>query len=264
MARFTINMISYTLKRTIDLTVIIPSATIPESMGMGGKPTHVIAEKYPVLYLLHGFGNNHTNWTSYANVELFAEERNMAVVMFSGENKSYINRSMDSFFDFIEEELPEFIVNMFPISAKPENTYIAGLSMAGYGSLVHGLSHPEKYAAIGSFSGAVSVVDMSENKEEGALSEYSAGLLDPKFLAKKINEDGRMFPKMYIACGEEDFLYKDNIAFKDQLIELGADVTWISLPGYTHEWRFWNLQVEKFLEWIPRTDVHVKNTPRKV
>ena len=90
MAKFTCNFISYTLKRTVDITVIIPSVTIPESMGMtlaeGKKPRHQKADKYPVLYLLHGMGNNHAQWTGYTNVELFAEERNMAVVMLSAEN----------------------------------------------------------------------------------------------------------------------------------------------------------------------------------
>ena len=66
MAKFECNVISYTLKRTVDITVIIPSVTIPEAMQieMPGvrkleKPTHQIQEKYPVLYLLHGYGNNH-------------------------------------------------------------------------------------------------------------------------------------------------------------------------------------------------------------
>lgn len=60
MAKFTCNFISYTLKRTVDITVVIPSPTIPDSMGMngGGKPSHTPKEKYPVLYLLHGMGNN--------------------------------------------------------------------------------------------------------------------------------------------------------------------------------------------------------------
>ena len=109
MAKLVCNFISYALKRTVDITVVLPSVTIPEAMQlpMPGKenpvpPTHEVKEKYPVLYLLHGMGNNHAQWTGYTNVEMFAEERNMAVVMISGENKFY-HDSLDGepFFDFV-------------------------------------------------------------------------------------------------------------------------------------------------------------------
>ena len=51
---------------------------------------------------------------------------------------------------------------------------------------------------------------------------------------------------------------------KDYLKENGVDVTWVSVPGYTHEWRFWNLAVEKFLKWIPRTDGYVSAGTRQI
>lgn len=262
MARFTVNMISYTLGRTVDITVIIPTVTIPESFNlmMGGPaPSHVIKDKYPVLYLLHGMGNNHAQWTGYANAELYAEERQIAIVMASGENKAYKKApDGDDFFTFFAEELPEFITNMFPVSEKPEDTYIAGLSMGGYGSLLHGLSHPERFAAIGSFSGAVHgmTMDPSEIKEDD--SEY------PSYLMKKNIAEGKAIPAMYIACGAKDFLYEANKAFRDEAKECGVDVTWVELPEYGHEWRFWNIQIEEFLKWIPRTDAYAANGPRQV
>ena len=57
MAHFNVKMISRKLVRSVELTVIIPSTTIPEALGVTGeKATHVIEEKYPVIYLLHGLG----------------------------------------------------------------------------------------------------------------------------------------------------------------------------------------------------------------
>ncbi len=262
MAKFTCNVISYTLKRTVDLTVIIPSPTIPESFGMeGAGPSHIAPAKYPVLYLLHGMGNNHATWTGYSNVELYAEERNISVVMLSAENKAYINHpSGDQFYEFISKELPEFICAMFPVSDKREDTYIAGLSMGGYGSFVHALSRPEHFAAYGAFSAAVSMNPaFLSGKEEPMNPKY-----DPYSLARDIVEHSKQFPKAYIACGEEDFLYQDNLKFKDQLIEMGADITWISLPKFGHEWRFWDMQVEAFLDWIPRTDYYATKGKRKI
>ena len=104
MARFQCNVISYVLQRTVDITVIVPSVTIPEALGGEASPSHVLEERYPVLYLLHGMGNNHATWCGYSNIELYAEERNIAVVMISGENKCYRNvQGGDKFFEFIEK-----------------------------------------------------------------------------------------------------------------------------------------------------------------
>ena len=249
MARFQCNLISYVLQRTVDITVVVPSATIPESMSMGKTaPSHKIAEKYPVLYLLHGYGNNHATWCGYTNIELYAEEHNIAVVMFSGENKFYTDvPGGDAYFEFIQKELPEFVTNYFPISDAPEHTYIAGLSMGGYGALLHGLTHPERFAAIGSFSGAV----MPPEKPDKTPADPA---LDVSSLAEKTLDAGTALPPLYIACGETDFLYETNKAFKDMLMARNADVTWVTMPQYGHEWRFWDIQVEEFLKWIPRTD----------
>ena len=86
MARFETKFISQTLLRSVEMTVIIPSPTIPESLGVADRPaSYEVKDPYPVLYLLHGLGNDHSDWTSYTNVELFAEEQSMAVVMISAE-----------------------------------------------------------------------------------------------------------------------------------------------------------------------------------
>jgi len=276
MARFTCNFISYTLTRTVDATVVIPSATIPESLAcipgaLGrhdpaqspeelaaaravglAKALHTKKDAYPVLYLFHGLGNNHATWTGYSNVELYAEERNIAIVNFSAENKSYVNQpDGDRFFDFIEEELPDFVHGMFPVSSRPEDTYIAGLSMGGYGAIVHGLSRPEKYAAVGCFSAALHI-------KPSSILGGNEGSVDPAYnphaLVKSLGQRGIKPPKIYLSCGEDDMLYDINSAFRKELESVGADTTWVSVPGFGHEWRFWDRQVEAFLDWIPRTD----------
>lgn len=260
MARFECKFISYTLVRSVEITVVIPSTTIPESFGMDGKKaSHRRKEPYPVLYLLHGMGNSHTDWCSYSNVEMFAEERNIAVVMISGENKFYRkNGEGDDFFTFLSEEVPEFVTSMFPVSEEPEHTYIAGLSMGGYGALIHGLNHPERFGAIGSFSGAVDV-DAPE-----ARAAMAGGPYDVYGLVERAGREGRKLPPLYLACGTEDMLYQNNLKFLEHLKGHKAAVNWVEVPGYGHEWRFWNQQVEEFLKWIPRTDGYAGAGTRKV
>lgn len=119
--------------------------------------------------------------------------------------------------------------------------------MGGYGALVHGLSHPDRFAAIGSFSGAVQPKILF-GKDSPA----------PLALAKKCADENIKIP-LYISCGDKDFLYDENITFKAELEKLGFDVTFETGEGYIHEWRFWNREVERFMDWIPRTDRYYNN-----
>lgn len=257
MAKLLCNVISYTLRRTVDVQVILPTPTIPESMGMGGSlpPRHTPKDKYPVLYLLHGMGNNHAQWTGYTNVELYAEERQIAVVMISGENKSYVNhKNGDLFYDFIAKELPDFVCGLFPVSLRPEDTYIAGLSMGGYGALIHGLSAPQRFAAIGAFSPATHINPAAILEPAGdapPAPEHS-----PIALAARVTEQGTQLPPLYISCGTEDFLYSANVDFVQALQKMEQPVTWSSVPGYGHAWRFWDREIERFMDWLPRTDAY--------
>lgn len=261
MARFTCSFISYALMRSVEITVLIPTPTYPDMLGRGefpaGEARHTPREKYPVLYLLHGVGNDHRAWTAYTNVELYAEENNIAVVMFSAENKCYADQpGGDNFFRFLQEELPDFVCGMFPISHRMEDSYIAGLSMGGYGTLLHAFSAPERYMAAGAFSAAIHIDPLHFRRAAGSAQRAEA--FDPLALIHTAIESKKHVPKLYVACGEEDFLFSENVAFRDQLQELGADFTWDQEPGLGHEWRFWNSQIEKFLHWLPRTDFYAK------
>ncbi|MCR4952098.1 MAG: esterase family protein [Solobacterium sp.] len=265
MAKLVCNFYSYVLNRAVDITVVLPSVTCPESLGLAGyPPTHVLKEKFPVLYLLHGFGNNHAQWTGYTNVEMYAEERRIAVVNLSAENKSYSKVGGDDFLKFVSEELPEFILNYFPVSDKPEDTYLAGLSMGGYGTYLHGLTHPEKYHALGTFSAGIHITPRSLADSPLAEAEKPADEYDLEKLADKLKAEGKKFPKIYACCGTKDFLFEDDKKFAEKLKGLGADVTWDEIEGYGHEWRFWGIEVEKFLDWIPREDYYAKLGKRSV
>lgn len=265
MAKLTCNFISYTLKRAVDITVVLPSVTFPEACGDGNVkgviPKHTKEEKYPVLYLLHGVGNDHGTWNAYTDVELYAEERNLAVVMISGENKMYVNHGENSFmgdlfYDFIENELPDFICGIFPVSRRPEDTYLAGLSMGAMGTLVHGLRNPEKYRAIGAFSAGLY---LPPTEADGWDPEY-----DPMVLAKRLTEKGIKNMKIFMGCGDLDPLFDGCEKSAQILKEGGQDVTWVPVSGYAHEWRLWNRLVEQFMDWIPRTDDFYALGKRKI
>lgn len=260
MAKLTCNFLSYSLNRAVDITVVLPSVTCPEAMGLPGQApaTHTLPAKFPVVYLLHGYANNHAQWTGYTNVELYAEERRIAIVNISAENKAYSRVGGDDFRRFVSEELPEFVCNYFPISDKPEESYIAGLSMGGYGAFLHGLTHPERFRAIGGFSAGVDINPTSLAADPLGKPAKPDPEQDLHVLAKRIADADTSFPRIYTACGMDDFLFEANKSFAAELESLGADVTWKEVPGFGHEWRFWDQQVEQFLDWLPREDAYAK------
>ena len=252
MALLHVNFFARTLGMGMSMDVILPEGD--QGIGVNGIPQWNDGRSdqllwdgssaLPTLYLLHGTSDDSTIWQRRTAIERYVSDKKLAVVMPNVHLSAYCDQKFGyKYFTFLSQEVPEFCQRYFHCSAKPEENFIAGLSMGGYGALVHGLSQSQRFAAIGSFSGAAKVCDDREFQ------------FSPAKLAEACAREDRKKP-MYIACGDQDFLYQDNIAFKDYLEKLGFDVTWVVGEGYTHEWRFWNREVEAFLDWIPRTDAY--------
>lgn len=277
MANFECNFISYSLQRAVTFSIIVPSMTCPEWVvfdpdflklvdpktmpARAEKLTHRRENKMPVLYLLHGTANDYSTWLRYTTIERMAEERNICVVTFSAENKSYIDRNNgDAFWRFVSEELPNFVCANFNVSQRPEDTYIAGLSMGGYGTLVHALGNPQRYCAFGAFSSGINRLNMKLSKR----SDIAESNIDLYELAEKQCEKGVVFPKGMMAVGEKDPYFAPNRAFYDFLKKKGVDVFFESDPAYGHEWDFWEQEIRRFLDWIPRTDAYAAQGKRRI
>ena len=139
------------------LAVILPDPRALKLEENGAPDT----DDLTVLYLLHGYHGNHLDWTRYTMLERFVEEsrKKIAVVMPSGLTYYYADMARGwKYFTYIAEEVPLLAKSYFHISAKPENTHVAGLSMGGAGSVKLALTYPERYATVSSFSGALDPV----------------------------------------------------------------------------------------------------------
>lgn len=261
------NFLSYTLRRAVDINIIVPGITSSDCDK--SDVTHEVKYKYPVLYLLHGYCNDYSTWGRYTALERYAEERRIAVVTFSAENNFY-SRTADyrqesnielmfnpNYEEFLHKELPEFVRTMFPISEKKSDTYIAGLSMGGYGALFHAFKYPNQYAAIGAFS-PLTTLNEKPYEDEKILSN-SLKENDPLILIRKNNKENIEMPSLYYTYGTDDFL----IEFQEWFLEKIENENLIFhseiLEGYGHEWEFWDIQLRKFLNWLPRTDWYYKN-----
>ena len=255
MAHIDINMISNSLGRAVDFTLILPTKTSPTLESNYDAKTNTYYQnkrnkKYPLLILLHGYLNDEKNWGRYARAEFYAEENNIAICMVNGENKFYMNWdhpvTKDNFFDFIEYELKDFLYGTFPISPRREDNFIAGLSMGGFGALFHGLANPKSYSAIGAFS-----APYTEMK--------GLGIDFKKIIGRKTD-----IPFIYMSCGDKDGLLKDNDDIHKDLNEMGISHLYNVVPGYAHEWRFWDLELERFIKGLKRTDPYKEDSPRGV
>ena len=263
MAFATFNFFSKSLMRTVTINVVIPT----DKVVFPGMPA---PEKKPfkTLYLLHGILGNYTDWVNGTRIQALANDNNLCVVMPSGENKFYCDSEISGvrYGKFIAEDLVEFTRDTLPLSRKREDTFIGGLSMGGFGSIVNGLRHPETFGCITALSSAlIKEKILSASNEPGhdfftrrqyetlfgvdKIEDYAGSENDYEALADKLkNADNK--PKIYMACGTEDSLFDSNVAFKDKLIEDGFDVTWEKGPG-VHNWVFWDAYIEKAINWLP-------------
>jgi len=253
MALIQVNYMSKALFRIVPLNVILPVDRFDADTDRYLTDKD---HKYKTLYLLHGLLGNYTDWVSQTRIQKWAEEKNLAVVMPSGDNAFYFKSRTpwNDYETFIGEELPAITRRMFPLSDKREDTFIAGLSMGGYGAIRNGIVFSDTFSHIAGLSSALHIFDdLSEEADIGLfdnLEEASKTNLNPKIAANEMFREKKSMPRFYMACGRQDDLLKANMDFRDFLKENGADVTWDEEDA-GHDWDFWDSQIRKVLEWLP-------------
>lgn len=210
-----------------------------------------------VLYLLHGLSDNSTAWTRFTSLERYLRGRNIAVVMPEVQRSWYCDMENGlPYFTYISQELPRQMQRYFGLSREKEKNYIAGLSMGGFGALKTALTYPERYAVVGSFSGALDLKAMLEiRRSDGQYVREATAILGsdravgPENDLRRLVKTAENLPKIYLSCGEEDYLYDINQKFHDDLTEKGIPHRYDHRPG-DHRWDFWDRSIQDFLEYI--------------
>lgn len=259
MALIQVNFVSKSLMRTVPIQVILPV----DKFSLSDKPLRE-EKPFKTLYLLHGIFGNYTDWVTNTRIQKWAEKKNLAVVMPSGDNAFYVDDPAGGnlYGQFIGQELVDITRRMFPLSRKREDTYIAGLSMGGYGAVHNGLKYHETFSHIATLSGALHLFE--ENMIDDIVKDTRC-LGDPKE-ALKSDKNPRVqletikklqaadptvtFPKIYQTCGTEDFLYEANCLYRDVFRAYGVDLTWDERPG-EHDWNYWDETIQDVLAWLP-------------
>ena len=252
-----VNFFSEVLGFHTSMHVLLPKHTLAE---MQGKRT----PKYRTLYLLHGYSDDHTAWQRWTSIERYAEDLNLAVIMPAVHLSFYTDMVHGGkYWQFISEEVPAIVRDMFPLSSERNDNYVAGLSMGGYGAFKLALTHPERFAAAASLSGAVDISEVVRVKKSdplnkawllemrnvfGDLSKVPGSKHDLFKLAKTVSR-GKIKPRLYQSCGTEDELYPDNLRFRDAVRRLPLDLTYEEGPG-EHNWAYWDKMIQNVLAWM--------------
>lgn len=256
MAVADVNYYSNALMRRVTYKAVVPTDG-PEYPGMPPKENRT----FRTLYLLHGLMGNYIDWVTDSRIAQLAMQHNIAVITPSGDNSFYVDQEAigNNYGDFVGRELVEETRKLFPLSAKREDTYIAGLSMGGYGAIRNGLKYHDTFGALAGLSSALITEQVSESTNDadrryyeavfGDLTKFKGSDKDVKALIDKIKEENGVMPKIYLSCGTEDSLININRKFRDFLASRGVKYTYEEGPG-VHDWKFWDGHIEKVLNWL--------------
>jgi putative tributyrin esterase len=248
MAFLTCDFFSEALQVATSISVVLPQPTDDQigvsEVASDGPP--------PLLYLLHGLSDDHTAWGRYTSVTRYAEAAGLAVVMPSAFHSFYADEVHGHpYWTYLSEELPEIVQSFFRVSDQPSETFVAGLSMGGYGALKLALSHPDRYAAAASLSGALDLRYLIARPDRADLFRraFDAKVTPANDLFALLDAAPSV-PPLYVGCGTEDGLLEANEHFIAAATSARVDLTTDLRPG-DHEWSLWDAMIQDVIAWLP-------------
>ena len=244
MASITLSFHSEALERTVPLRALVPLEDAPRV-------------PMPAMYLLHGLYGSEQDWFQYTRVMLWARAKGLAVFCPAGENGFYVNQADtgEAYMRYVGEELPAFTRRLFPLSSRREDTFIAGLSMGGYGALNAGLTYPETFGKVAALSAALRPWKRMD-KPQGVCVQrpaYARALFgqdtEPWDTLTLSRQCGARAPELWLSCGAQDDLLEENIALVDGLRQAGIPAYFDQPPG-AHNWDFWDREIQRVIDWL--------------
>lgn len=257
-----ITFFSERLGRTASVLLVVPREPPPQFLR--ARPE---SDERAVLYLLHGLGDDHTAWIRNTRIVQYARERGVAVALPAVRRSFYRDMASGlSYWQFVSEEVPRQVQRFLGVSGIPERTFIAGNSMGGYGALMHAFAHPNRYAAVASFSGAVDIdnrfnvalradprtrsrVSIERKLIFGTERSLQTTEHDLFWRVSHLTDTHHRIPELFLTCGRNDYLLADNERFAVHLAACGIRHTYRTVPG-GHDWPVWDRNVQDFLQFL--------------
>lgn len=226
---------------------------------------------YPVLYLLHGAGDDHTGWVQFGEVKHIADKAiaegkstAMIIVMPDGDTgrRGYFNQPKGdwNYEDFFFQEFMPYIEKTYRIKAQKRYRAISGLSMGGGGTFMYALHHPELFSAacpLSAYCGPLSLEELArpwEKHLEGLTEQQKLDYFKRHSaleLVKSMPDDQKKAVRWYIDCGDDDFLYEGNslvhIAMKKK--EIPHE---FRIREGAHNWTYWRESLPEVLDFVSK------------
>jgi len=238
------------LGKTKQLSVLLPDGYTPH-------------RRYAVLYLLHGYGGGNNDWLARTKIKEYVNGMPLIVVMPDAGNSWCVNSVTEPgerYEDYLANDIPAYIQKLYSIDTTRQA--IAGLSMGGYGALMLGLRHPDRYAFAGSLSGAITfprgMTDTTRDVEKALFPSLRRAFGDwpneartsyDLFILYKQTPKNSM-PYLYMVTGIQDGYHKflpAHRVFTDLLRAYGAAYEYHETPG-GHSWQFWDREIQYLLK----------------
>ena len=225
--------------------------------------------EYPVLYLLHGAGDDHTGWVQFGEVKSITDKTNkngvstsMIIVMPDAQTgeKGYFNDISQkwNYEDFFFKEFIPFIEKKYRIKSEKRYRAIAGLSMGGGGSFIYALRHPEMFSSACPLSGYMGELSYTEfyeknkkkheNYRREKLFNYYSNHNALSIIQNQTVENLKSV-RWYIDCGDNDFLYEGNSLVHIALKKRGIPHEYRVRNG-SHNWTYWRGSLPRVLAFV--------------
>ncbi len=235
----TIGVRSESMNKDIQTVVVVPDAYY-----------YNLNEKFPVIYLLHGYGGDAKTWIGIKpNLLQVANERNVIFVCPDGENSWYWDSPVNPecrFETFVSKELVAYVDTNYRTIASPSGRAITGLSMGGHGGLWLSIRHSDVFGAGGSMSGGLDIRPFPDNWDmKKQLGEYAQNQerWDRHTVINALEKLHNNEIAIIIDCGFKDFFYEVNKNVHEKLLQRGINHEFIIRPG-EHNSKYWNNAID--------------------
>jgi len=246
---------------------------IPSSVTM---PADYASTKtrLPVVYLLHGAGDDERGWGLNTPVQEMADKYRVIIVTPSVGLSWYFDSPVDSssqFETFVSKELVKYVDSHYRSLPKREGRALAGLSMGGHGAMFLGLRHKDIFSAAVPMSGGVDICGshplVGPFSERWGIKQY----LGPIEICPErwhelsvINQVDSLKPSelaISIDCGTGDFFIEVNRQLHAKLTEKGITHEYVEFPG-GHSWEYWRLALPRQMEFLNRHFEKLAKAPK--
>jgi putative tributyrin esterase len=229
--------------------------------------------RYPVLYLLHGYDADITDWARGTNLSDYATRHKLIIVTPDASHSWYVNSVSNPkahFDDYIMKDVIGYVDKNFRTIPEPFARAIAGVSMGGFGAMFLGLEHRDQFAAIGSFSGSVayghfppgSVPKNPTDEEKKNIQDYVDRMGMPGSKEQKARDifeiaqqvPGEQVPMLFLVSGGEEDGVEQTHALLEVLAKRRIPYEYREISPRGHDWRIWNEEIPAFLDKLEKLD----------